>query len=202
MATIELIASSDFETAGTQYIARLTGRAPRVTFVREFVGSKSGKRNDYTSALVDEPGLYELQNPTRKAHKARRWVLVLEHEGELVKLRSDEGDAMAIAKRLGAGEEIGQIVAVEQQTKETGDTTEVVGLVYSIRTPGEAKRAVAAATEGAAVEAIVSALAALPAPLQRKVLAVGQATPISAHPEIRTRNPVRCLTPKSGCCIC
>ena len=162
---IQLNASSGFETAGQQYICRITGRDHKLQFARSFVGRKSGKRNDYTEALVDDPGLYEGQSPDRKG-KHRWWVLILEHKGELVKLRSDEEDAMKIAKRLDGRETIDQIVGVEVETNDDGTEK----LLYLIRTPGEAKRAVVAATEGAAVEAVVATLTALPAPLQRKVL--------------------------------
>jgi hypothetical protein len=176
---ITLTASSDFETAGKQYIARITGRAAKVQFVREFIGRRSGKRNDCTEALVDEPGLYEIQNPTRKDHKARYWLLIVEFRGELVKFRSDEEDALKIAKRLDGRETIDQIVAAEVATNEEGGEK----MVYAIRTPGEAKRAEAAATEESAVESILSVLAALPASLQRKALASARLRLFPAAPK-------------------
>lgn len=177
--SITLTASSDFEKAGKQYVARITGRKPIATFARDFIGRRSGKRNDFTSALVVEPGLFEISSPTRKG-AGREWVLVIEHEGELVKLQSDEEDAMKIAKRLDGRESLADIVAVESLARDAAwlvdhpnGPTHV--FIYEIRTPGEAKKAVAAASESVAVDAIVAALAALPAPLQKKALATAKA---------------------------
>jgi hypothetical protein len=203
--TITLNANADYGQSG-QYIARITGRAPRVQFAREFVGSKSGKRNDVTSYETDECGLYEVNDATRKG-KVRKYLLVLPWRDELVKLTSDHEDALTIAKRLDGGEGLEDIVSIEREPmtktathrvctvcRERIDShcsahPEAAGtivsedvpvlddlgvprdrLVYVIRSKGEAKRATAAATLDSAVDAIVNALQALPAPQQKQAL--------------------------------
>lgn len=108
MGTVSLSASSDFGHTG-QYVARLTGRNSKFTFEREFIGSKSGKRGDYSSAEVDDPGVYELRNVTRKG-KVDDYRVVIEFDGELHKLVSDKPDAMEICKALDAGRSFSDIV--------------------------------------------------------------------------------------------
>lgn len=108
MATVSFSASADFGLTG-QYIARLTGRNSKFTFEREFIGSKGGKRNEVSSAEVDDPGVYELRDVTRKG-KADKYRVVIEFEGELQKLVSDKPDAMEICKALDAGRAFADIV--------------------------------------------------------------------------------------------
>jgi hypothetical protein len=183
MTSIKLTAESKYGYSG-QYICRITGRAERVQFQREFCGTKFGKRGEGTSYETDEIGLYEVQDVT-KSGKSRSYYLVLPwREDEIRKLPSDHEDALAIAKRLDARESLTDIVAIElgdpildsdgtPKLKEDG--TPRHSLVYVIRTKTEAKAAVAAATIDSVVAAIVAALAALPEPLQRKALAAAKA---------------------------
>lgn len=112
MTTITLSASSDFGHSG-QYIARLVGRAPRVQFQREFLGRKSGKRQDDTSYETDETGLYEVSNQTRKGCSRDYW-LVLPWGDELKKIRTDHEDSLAICKRLQDGERLEDFVVLEK----------------------------------------------------------------------------------------
>jgi hypothetical protein len=126
MATITLSAYSDFGLTG-QYIARLTGRAPRVDFSREFVGQKGGKRNESTSCETDEVGCYEINDQTRKG-RDRKYMLVVPWSGvngdldELRLLATDKEDCMAICKRLDAGERFGEIVEISTKPKTKRDT--------------------------------------------------------------------------------
>ena len=171
---IEFRANSDFGQTG-QYIARITGRAKNVTFAREFVGRKSGKRNDVTTALVDEPGLYEVVNCTRKGKDRDYWI-VLEHEGELKRIRSDEEDFLAIAKRLDGSETLEQIVVFESVAREpevlaAHPEWSATRLVYTIRNKLEVNRAIVATTIDAVVLAIVNAVGGLPKEHQKKALA-------------------------------
>lgn len=113
VATITLSAKSDFGKTG-QYIARLTGRDKKVQFAREFVGTKSGKRNDWTSFETDETGVFEINDETRKG-RDRSYVLVVEWNDDLHKFTSDKEDALAICKRLQTGESFDEMIAVERE---------------------------------------------------------------------------------------
>jgi hypothetical protein len=111
-ATITLSAESKFGYSG-QYIARLRGRAAKFEFDREFVGNKYGKRLDSTSVETDEIGLYETCDVGRHG-KDKSYYLVLTWGDGIVRLVSDHEDALAIAKRMSAGELLDDIVAVER----------------------------------------------------------------------------------------
>ncbi|MGA9088229.1 MAG: hypothetical protein WB420_03895, partial [Bradyrhizobium sp.] len=174
---ITLVASADFGQTG-QYIAKLTGRAAKVQFRREFCGTKEGKRSQDTRYETDEIGLYEVNNQTRKGRDRDYWLILPRNDG-LVKLRTDHEDALLICKRLDAGEQIEDVVIVElgdelknsDGSPKLGDNgKQMHALVYRIFKAGEAKKAVAAVTLDAAVEAIVQALAALPVSEQKKAL--------------------------------
>jgi hypothetical protein len=105
--TIELTAEAGWNYEGQQHIARITGRHPRLTFAREFIGRRFGKRNEATTARIDDPGLYVCRNVDRKGNKGDTFCLVFRVGDELLKLPEDEDEAMAIAKRLDAREELG-----------------------------------------------------------------------------------------------
>lgn len=172
--TRDFCASSDFGYTG-QYIARIVGRDPKVTFCREFIGTRSGKRNEHTSALVDEPCLIERCNVTRKGKDQAYFIVVRDGEGNLRSLACDRADAMAIAKRLDQREELGEIIGLEPHPEGGENKVGLPRLQWSIRTPGEAKRAVAASNIESAVDAIVLALQALPASDQKKALTAARA---------------------------
>jgi len=211
--TVRLSAESKYGFHG-QYIAKLVGRAPKVQFDREFCGWKVGKRDETTSYETDETGLYEVCDVT-KSGKQKTYKLVLPWKDGLRVLMSDCEDALAIAKRLGAGERIEDVVVAERgdaltirqyyrECSECGresssedpcpdhpnatwmgnfrdipdlsaDGKQLYALVYTIRTPGEAKRAMAAASIDGAVMAIVEALSALPATEKKSALAAAKA---------------------------
>ncbi len=179
---VTLAAFADYGQSG-QYIAKLTGRAPRVQFRREFLGTKEGKRNDGTRYETDEVGLFEVHNETRKGRDRQYWLVLAWKEG-LVSLRADHEDALLICKRLDGGERLEDIVVVERgdelkhndgSPKLDENGNQRYALVYTIRRPGQAKKAAAAATLDAAVEAIVQSLTALPAPEQKKALTAARA---------------------------
>jgi len=184
MTTISLSASSDYGQSG-QYIAILTGRAPKVHFTRSFVGSKYGKRNEGTSYETDEAGLYECCDHTRKG-KVKRYYIVLEFNGELKRLQTDLEDSLLIAKRLEGGESLADVVELLVEDEK---------VVYRINSKTEVKKAKAAGDIDAAVAAIVSALQALPTNLQKKALAQAKErlfppTPKTTTAEGETHVPV------------
>jgi hypothetical protein len=147
-----------------QYIARITGRAPKINFAREFVGRRSGKRMETTEYSTDEPGLYEDCDIDRKGSKQVGYLIVTHTpSGEVVKMRSDLEDAMRIGKRFDEGESIDKII--DLVAKEGG------GWTYEIRSKAEAKTIVAAATVGAATESCWQIMQALPEREAKKVLA-------------------------------
>jgi len=105
-----------------QYIARIVGFDPSFIFRREFIGTRSGKRGEWTNADVDDAGLYEACDVTPKG-KAHRYLLVVkspETNDEPVILRSDKGDAVRIARALDAGRTIAEIVVVSKSAREGG----------------------------------------------------------------------------------
>lgn len=108
MSTITLTASADYGHTG-QFVARIKGRDSKYTFEREFIGRKIGKRGETTQATVDEPGLYELRDSTRKGKKDRYVLVLPDANNELKSMSCDLDDAMMIAKRLDSGEHINQI---------------------------------------------------------------------------------------------
>ena len=179
---ITLLASADFGQTG-QYIAKLVGRAAKVQFRREFVGTKEGKRSQDTRYETDEVGLYEVNNQTRKGRDRDYWLVLPRNDG-LVKLRADHEDALLICKRLDAGEQIEDIVIVElgDELKNSDGSPKLSdsgkplhALLYTIRKLGEAKKTATAVTLDTAIDAIVQALAALPAPEQKKALTAARA---------------------------
>jgi hypothetical protein len=191
---ITFTATADYGQTG-HYIARILGRAPRVQFRREFLGRRSGKRNDISTALVDDPGLYEVVNATRKGKDRDYWIL-LEFEGQLRQVRSDEDDFMTIAKRLDGGETLEQIVVFESVAREAQELEKhpdwsKTRLVYTIRNKAEVKQAIAAVTIDTAVHAIVAALEPLPAKMQKDALAAAKARlfPKAEPAEPATPNP-------------
>lgn len=107
MTTITLTANAKFGQSG-QFVARINGRDSKFTFNREFIGSKSGKRGETTSAEVDDPGLYEERDVDSKGRKEDSYVLVYPtKDGGLSFVRGIAKDlAMTIAKRMDAGESI------------------------------------------------------------------------------------------------
>lgn len=100
--TVTISASSDYNTAGKQFIRRITGRHPKFTFAGDFIGRRSGKRNDVSSATVDEEGLYQERDVTRKG-ATDSFALVWLDEGNLLKHYIDEDEALALARQIGEG---------------------------------------------------------------------------------------------------
>jgi hypothetical protein len=150
MTTVTLSASADYGHTG-QYVARLTGRDSKFTFEREFIGTKYGKRNEGTSAEVDDPGVYEMRDVTRKG-KIDKYRIVVELDGELHKLVSDKEDAMAICKQIDAGRPFADIVRASRNDENA--------VVYEILTAKQAEQAAAAS--------VVDQCVALLAPLDDK----------------------------------
>lgn len=148
---VTLTAEAAYGLTG-QYVARLTGREPKFTFAREFLGRKEGKRYERTAAEVDIAGLYETCDITKSGKASRFWWLA---DGGLVEVR--RADAMTIARAMDTGRLAEQIVSV-------GDGT------YHLLSPAAARRRDAAATARAATEAVWSVIEALPAQVARRVL--------------------------------
>lgn len=187
--TITLAVSASYGYGRKQYVARITGRAAKVTFARDFVGQKYGKRQESTSYDTDEVGLYELCSIDRKGQKEQRYRLILpapgaaacegvagdaEEEGRvdegaalretaagLVVVRASKEEAMAIAKRLDKGEQLVEIVRIVDLAQNQ----------IEILTAAQAKKAAAAATVDEAVSACLAVLGALPEREAKRVVA-------------------------------
>lgn len=142
MKAVALQASADFGQTG-QYIARLTGRNSKFTFEREFVGRKFGKRNEGTSADLDELGVYECRDSTRKG-KVDRYRLIVLWNGELKVIKSDKSDAMEICREIDNGRAFRSIVAVSEDTDGS--------LVYEIHSAEQAALAAALAAPAVSVD--------------------------------------------------
>jgi hypothetical protein len=107
---ITLTASADFGFSG-QYVARITGRDSKYTFSREFLGRKGGKRNEDTTADVDDLGLYEVCDVTKRGKDSAFW-LVIEGRAGMARISCSKEDAMKIAKEMDAGRRFEDILAV------------------------------------------------------------------------------------------
>lgn len=118
---IELSATARYRSEGKQFVARITGRHPKFTFEREFIGRKSGRRGEDTNAKVDEPGLYQTRDIDSKGRADDTFVLIWLDAGSLRERTIDEEDAMAIAKIVGDEEEFhAAAVALEIAALERG----------------------------------------------------------------------------------
>lgn len=178
MITINVI-SNQFGN-NRQYIARITGRASKFTFQREFVGRKSGKRNEYTEYSTDAAGLYEDCDISRQGEKVIGYWLVADTPDGLVKLRASLEDAMKIARRLDEGETLESMLEIKP---------EQAGWIYELRSKSEAKAAIADQTIESAIEGCWAIMQALPAREVKKVLAALRlrVSPVSpAKPETET----------------
>lgn len=100
LTSVKLSASSDFNTSGKQFVARVTGRGSKFPLAFEFIGRKSGKRGDVTSENVDIEGLYVEHDVTRKG--ATDTYIIVWYDG-IDLCRTDTvsyDDALALAKDL------------------------------------------------------------------------------------------------------
>lgn len=113
-SAVTFVAGSDFGFSG-QYVARITGRDSKYTFTRQWVGSKTGKRDERTEAMVDEAGLYEVRNVTKKSKEDSFFFVCAVADGEVVKIRTDREDAMKVAKEIGSGRGFSDIVHPSQE---------------------------------------------------------------------------------------
>lgn len=114
MRTVTLTATAKFGYGGKEYIARITGRDPKFTFAREFVGSKGGKRREYAEYMTDEPGLYVTCDIDRKGGKDETYHLIETvpgTDGDLTTATIGKEDAMRVAKLLDAGRAFEEAVA-------------------------------------------------------------------------------------------
>lgn len=117
---ITLKATADYGQAG-QFIARITGRDSKFTFEREFLGRKSGKRNETTTVDIDTEGLYECCDIHRKRGKQSSFYLVCEVAGTPIQYNSDKEDAMAVAKAMDSGRKFAEIVSADDEGYEILD---------------------------------------------------------------------------------
>jgi hypothetical protein len=115
-----LIATSDYTTAGNQFIGRATGPSARFGVEIEFVGAKTGKRRDVTRLTVIDPGLYKVRSTTRKGVDDS-WVLVWDLDGCLIRTALVEADAMRLAKDLSPG-----AIAAMGRRVEAADVEEIL----------------------------------------------------------------------------
>lgn len=109
--TTRLTASAAYGQSG-HFIARITGRDPKFTFARTFVGRKTGKRKDGAEHTTDEPGLYETRDVDRKGRKDDTYHVVERlPDGSLDASTCTLQEAMALAKLFDAGASFEDAVA-------------------------------------------------------------------------------------------
>jgi hypothetical protein len=175
---ITLTASADFGYGGKQYIARVTGRDPKWGMRLEFIGSKGGKRDETTTATVDEPGLYKVRGWSRKYHEEATYYIIFEVDGELKRFACKESDASKISKAI-VTREFREIVTVDPD-----DNTK-----WIFQTERQAEKAAVAATIDAAVEACWQVIQGLPEKEAAKVIAAlkKRATPPKPAPAVGLR---------------
>jgi len=99
-STITLRATAKYGFGGKQYIARITGRDPKFTFAREFVGTKGGKRKEDSEYMIDEPGLYVTCDIDRKGNKDETYLIIEQDGDNLKETICDKESAMKIAKLM------------------------------------------------------------------------------------------------------
>lgn len=80
------------------WVAKITDLSPRTNFEREFLPK---------TAIVTEPGLYEVMNATKKDKPDRDFWLITEYEGELVKICLRDESAIEI---LRSGRDVRQLI--------------------------------------------------------------------------------------------
>lgn len=173
---ITLSASAAFGQSG-QFIARLTGRDSKFTFNREFIGRKGGKRNDVTTADVDDEGLFEHCDVTRKG-KESYFAVTMVIGGTLTKMKATKEEAMAIAKGFEAGRTLTDLIT---PFKDANDRWTFNG----VNTPAQSRKASEAQTVQSAIDACWAALQSLPEKEAKKVLIALRAK-VSPPPVIET----------------
>lgn len=130
--SIELTATSDFQSAGNQFIGEIVGPDPKFGVAIEFRGQRSGKRGDVTTWLVDEPGGYKVRTTTRKGIRDTYyaiWAL-----GDiLVQTELSEEQARKLARQIegtrgvtrhAAVAELGRAVEIEDEEGSIGEAAE------------------------------------------------------------------------------
>jgi hypothetical protein len=110
--TVTFKAEAKLPHGGRQYIARILGRDSKYLFRREFLGTKSGTRREYSSLTTDEPGLYETCNVNRKGDKDKTFYVVLVWENNVRRGVVTEEEAIVIARGLDAATAIEELVVV------------------------------------------------------------------------------------------
>lgn len=149
---ITIGAHSDYGHTG-HYVARIKGRSSKFTFNREFIGFKDDR---HTEAKIDDPGIYERVHVTRKG-KDTSYIAILPHADGLAAVFVSVEEAMAIAKRLDAGENFTDFVILAEEEAQ-------------ILKKAEAQKQRAAANTGEAEKACWAILSALPANQAKAVL--------------------------------
>lgn len=97
--SIRLSAEADYGQTG-QFVARVTGPDPKYGTELEFLGSRSGKRNESTAVTVIDPGLYKTRSVKRKGGKDDSHVVLWVLDDVLVQTYVTEADALKLAREL------------------------------------------------------------------------------------------------------
>ena len=103
LSTVTLSAGAKYGFAGKQFVARITGRHPKFTFAREFVGGRQGKRGDSSEATIDEEGLYQTRD-VDKHGSDDSYYLIWRDGSEMEKLPVSKETAMSLARALDKGD--------------------------------------------------------------------------------------------------
>lgn len=163
---VTITASSNVFGESKQYLAHITGRDPKFQLRREFVGRKTGKRNDVTEYSTDEIGIYEDCDIDKKGRKDIGYWLVVNHPaGVLIKVRANLEDVLVLAKRMDAGERLEDMITLAPRSD---DATK---WAYDVRSKTEVKAAITGQTIETATEQCWQILQALPEREAKKVLA-------------------------------
>lgn len=125
--TITLTATARYGYGGKQYIALLTGRDPKFTFKREFVGRKEGKRRETATYTTDQPGLYMTCDLDSKGRKDETYWLLEKVGRNLEDHTCSLEKAMEIASWLDKDISFEEAVAVVYPRPVTANSEPLVG---------------------------------------------------------------------------
>jgi len=164
--TVALQAWARYGYGGKQFIARITGRDPKFTFEREFLGRKGGKRGEDTEVDVDDPGLYETRDVDSKGRVSDAYHLIWQDTETLVWSSISKEEAMKIARDLQAHADPNKIgrahqikylteqvrVATEKMEADPASADEVLSIRHGYWQGGKFTRAEMTAARRAEIE--------------------------------------------------
>ena len=98
--SIDVTANARFGYGGKQFVARLTGLDPKYIFSREFIGKKGGKRGEFTTATIIQPGYYMARDIDSKGRSEDYYFVAADHPvSGLKRMEMDKDDVISALKR-------------------------------------------------------------------------------------------------------